>query len=76
MFLSPNMPTSKNHGQNYTTVSGLVYVVFLCDRIIGYGAKTLLRQMDMRSLTLGVCRAHEGGSGTNKSAQELTRKTS
>ena len=35
---------------------------------------TLLRQMDMGSLTcLGACPKHEGGSGTNKSAQELTQ---
>ena len=40
---------------------------------------TLLRQMDMGSLTcahiLDACRTHDGGSGTtNTSAQELTRR--
>ena len=46
---------------------------------------TLLRQMNMGSLTcaqkiVGVCRTHEGGgggmegSGTSKSAQELTQR--
>ena len=39
---------------------------------------TISRQMDTGSLTctqiwVRVCRTHEGGSGTNKSAQELTR---
>ena len=39
---------------------------------------TLLRQMDLGYLMLhtklGACHTHEVGSGTNKSAQELTRR--
>ena len=34
----------------------------------GYGIFNNMRT------NLGVCRTHEGGSGTNKSAQELTRR--
>ena len=38
---------------------------------------SLLRQMDMRSLMcaqIWECRTYEGGSGTNKSAQESTQR--
>ena len=40
--------------------------------------RPILLQKDMRSLScaqnVGACRAHEGGSGTKRSAQELTRR--
>ena len=51
---------------------------FCCVTVPPAVRPTLLRQMDRGSLTcaqiLGACHTHEVGSGTKKSAQELTRR--
>ena len=58
-------------------MTSLVSAVFLCDHTIGCEAYSL-RPMEMGYLTCAQmwvpCRTHKGGSGTNNSAQELTRR--
>ena len=62
--------------RRYPHVFPCRYTMFSCFHATGCEAYSL-RQMDMGSLTCAqifrACRTHEGGSGTNKSAQELTR---
>ena len=51
--------------------------IAFCVTIPAAARPTLIRQMDMGSLTCAqmcVCHTHEGGSGTNMYAQELTRR--
>ena len=61
-------------------VSAAVFMVHVWFRvsIISAVRPTLSRQMEMGIFNvrtnLGACRTHEGESGTNKSAQELTRR--
>ena len=55
----------------------LVYTVFLCDHATGCEAYSFTTDgygIFNAPTNLGACRTHEGGSGTNRSAQALTRR--
>ena len=58
-------------------ITSLVHAVFLCDPTTGCEAFSFTTDgygIFNVCTNLGVCRTHKGGSGTNKSAQQLTRR--
>ena len=60
----------------FNLVSSLVYAVFLCGHTTGCEAYFCTTDgygiLNLRT-NVGACRTHDGGSGLNKSAEELTR---
>ena len=59
-------------------IPSLMYAIFWCDRTTGCEAYSFTADgygiFNMCTINLGARCTHEGGSGTNKSAKQLTRK--
>ena len=73
----PRWKAAATESRYPTLITSLVCAAFLCDHTTGCKAYSFTTDgygiFNVRT-NLGAYRSHEGGSGTNKSAQELIRR--